>query len=136
MEPIVAPPASPRTFLYSRLVESLDNLSADIAFLGIPYGNAYDYRAIVNDQANAPAAMRRITDRLIRSLERYDLDLGGPLYDGRDIDVVDCGDVRAELGHNGHLKRAEQVVRRILAAGAMPIILGGSSDPDPRHPCV
>ena len=60
MEPIVAPPAAPRTFLYSRLVERLDNLSADIAFLGIPYGNAYDYHAIVNDQANAPAAMRRI----------------------------------------------------------------------------
>ena len=138
MEPIVAPPASPRTFLYSRLVESLDNLSADIAFLGIPYGNAYDYHAIVNDQANAPAAMRRITDRLIRSLERYDFDLGGPLYDGRDIDVVDCGDVRAELGHTtGHLKRAEQVVRRILAARSNAHNPGRRScDPDPRHPCV
>ena len=126
MEPIVAPPAAPRTFLYSRLVERLDNLSADIAFLGIPYGNAYDYHAIVNDQASAPAAMRRISDRLVRSLERYDFDLGGPLYDGKSIDVVDCGDVRAELSDTtGHLKRAEQVVRRILAAGAMPIILGG-----------
>ena len=63
MQPIVAPTAGNRTFLYSRLVERLDNLSAHIAFLGIPYGNAYDYHAIVNDQANAPAAMRRVSDR-------------------------------------------------------------------------
>jgi len=107
-------------------VERLDDLSAHIAFLGIPYGNAYDYHAIVNDQANAPAAMRRVSDRLIRSLERYDFDLGGTLYDGQAIDAVDCGDVRAAPGDaTGHLQRAELVVRRILAAGAMPIVLGG-----------
>jgi len=126
MEPIVAPSVGHRTFLWSRLAERLDDLSAHIAFLGIPYGNAYDYHAIVNDQANAPAAMRRVSDRLIRSLERYDFDLGGPLYDGQAIETVDCGDVRAEPGDTtGHLARAEQVVRRILAAGAMPIVLGG-----------
>ena len=125
MEPIVAPASGQRSFLYSRLVERLDDLSAHIAFLGIPYGNPYDYHATVNDQANAPAAMRRVSDRLIRSLERYDFDLGGPLYDGQAVEVVDCGDVRAEPGNiTGHLLRAEQVVRRILAAGAMPIVLG------------
>jgi agmatinase len=122
----VAPAAGHRTFLYARLAERLDDLSAHIAFLGIPYGNAYDYHAIVNDQANAPAALRRASDRLIRSIERYDFDLGGPLYDGQAIDVVDCDDVRAEPGDTtGHLKRAEDVVRRILAVGAMPIVLGG-----------
>jgi len=122
----VAPQTGHQTFLYSRLVEQLDALSADIAFLGIPYGNAYDYHAIVNDQANAPAAMRRASDRLIRSIERYDFDLGGPLYDNQTVDVVDCGDVRAEPGDvAGHLQRAEKVVRQILAAGAMPIVLGG-----------
>ncbi len=92
MELIVPPAAEHRTFLYSRLVERLDNLSADIAFLGIPYGNAYDYHAIVNDQANAPAAMRRVSDRLIRSMERYDFDLDGTLFDGQPIDMVDCGE--------------------------------------------
>ena len=126
METIVAPASGQRSFLDSRLVERLDDLSAHIAFLGIPYGNPYDYHATVNDQANAPAAMRRVSDRLIRSLERYDFDLGGPLYDGQAVEVVDCGDVRAEPGNiTGHLLRAEQVVRRILAAGAMPIVLGG-----------
>jgi agmatinase len=123
---IVAPAVGHQTFLYSRLVETLDALTADIAFLGIPYGNPYNYHATVNDQANAPAALRRASDRLIRSIERYDFDLGGPLYDGQAIDVVDCGDVRPELGDTkAHLQRAEQVVRRILAAGALPIVLGG-----------
>jgi hypothetical protein len=70
-------------------------------------GNAYDYHALVNDQANAPAAMRRASDRVIRSLERYDFDLDGSLYDNQPIDVVDCDDVRATPGDTmGHLERA------------------------------
>ena len=47
--------------------------------------------------------------------------------------MVDCGDVRADHGDTAAmLKRAEQAVRRILAAGAMPIVLGGDhAHPDP-----
>lgn len=81
---------------------------------------------VTNDQTNAPTAVRQASDRIIRSLERYDFDIGGPLLDGLNIKFVDCGDVRGdarELG--GHSRRAEQAVRKILAAGALPIIIGG-----------
>jgi agmatinase len=101
-------------------------LQADIAFLGIPYGSAYSFEDITNDQSRMPTAMRQTSDRIVRSLERYDFDLGGPLYDGRSIRTVDCGDVRTDiLDMKGHLGRAEQAVRKILAAGALPIVLGG-----------
>jgi len=121
-----APKHGPATFLFSELATDLDNLSADIAFLGVPYGSAYSVAEVSNDQSTMPTAMRQASDRLIRGLERYDFDLGGPLYAGKPIRAVDCGDVLADIRDlKGHVARTEQAVRKILAAGAMPIVLGG-----------
>lgn len=121
-----APKTGHATFLYSELATDLDNLKADIAFLGIPYGDAYSFAEIVNDQTNMPAAMRRATDRIVRSIERYDFDLGGPLYDNRPIRTVDCGDIVGDFRDlAGHYVKAEAAIRKIRAAGAMPIVLGG-----------
>ena len=126
MSPIQPPRRTPGTFLYSEPVETLDGLAADIAFLGVPYAQAYSFEDITNDQSNAPTAMREASTRIIRSIERYDFDLGGPLYDGKPIRAVDCGDIRTELGDPAaHSRYTEQAVRAILQAGAMPIVLGG-----------
>jgi agmatinase len=125
--PLTVPPAhGHRSFLYSEVVSDLDDFSADIAFLGIPYGHAYSVDDISNDQTKAPTAIRQASDRALRSLERYDFDIGGPLHMGRSLRVVDCGDVPADLHDlTSHTARAERAVRKILAAGAMPIVLGG-----------
>lgn len=125
--PLTVPPKHGYTsFLYSRIVTDLDELRADIAFLGIPHGDPYSMEEVNNDQSRAPTAVRQITDRAVRSLERYDFDLGGPLYDGRHIEVVDCGDVPANMHDFAeHTKRAETAVRKILRGGAMPIVIGG-----------
>jgi agmatinase len=122
-----APKTGHATFLYSELAIDLDRLGkADIAFLGIPYGDAYSFAEIVNDQTNMPAAMRRATDRITRSIERYDFDLGGPLYDSRPIRAVDCGDIIGDVRDlSAHYRKAEAAIRKIRAAGAMPIVLGG-----------
>jgi agmatinase len=46
--------------------------------------------------------------------------------DGKDIKVVDCGDVVGIAKDvAGNHARSEQVIRKILASGALPIILGG-----------
>jgi agmatinase len=122
----VPPKQGHPTFLFSELALDLDDLKAEIAFLGIPYGSAYSFADISNDQSRMPTAMRQASDRIIRGLERYDFDLGGPLYDGRNIRAVDCGDVRTDiLDMKSHLGRAELAVRKILKAGALPIVLGG-----------
>jgi agmatinase len=121
-----APLHGQSTFLFSQPARDLEQLNADIAFLGIPYGSAYTVGEISNDQSAMPAAMRHATDRMVRSLERYDFDLGGPLYAGKPIRAVDCGDVRADIHDlKAHVARAEQAVRKIVASGAMPIVLGG-----------
>lgn len=120
------PRQSPPTFLHAEYAPDLNALRADIAFLGIPYGEAYTYDDIVNDQTNGPTAMRAASLKILRGLERYDFDLGGALYDGKAIRTVDCGDVRADpLDRLGHVARAEQAIRKILGGGALPIVLGG-----------
>ena len=122
----IAPTHGQTTFLFSQLATDLEHLSADIAFLGIPFGSAYSVAEVSNDQSTMPAAMRQASDRMVRSLERYDFDLGGPLYAGKPIRAVDCGDVRADVHDlKAQVARAEQVVRKIVGSGALPIVLGG-----------
>lgn len=114
------------SMLYSEVCTDLDNFKADIAFLGIPHGASYTVAEISNDQSLAPTAVRQASDRTLRYLDRYDFDIGGTLYDGRDIRTVDCGDVVGDpTDPQVQTKNAEEAVRKILAAGAMPLIIGG-----------
>lgn len=126
--PLTEPAArSYGSLLYAPVCTDLDALDAHIAFLGIPYGSAYTPDALSNDQTRAPDAVRRVTDRISRDLERHDFDLGGPIYDFRAVKAVDVGNVPYDLSVPGgdHFRRAELAVRKILAAGAMPITVGG-----------
>lgn len=128
-EPImltVDPKGEYQAFLFSEPVRDLDTLNADIAVLGVPYGQPYGIGGIGHDHVNGPLAMRRASDRVVRALHHYDFDIGGPLFQGRDIRMVDCGDVRADpFDLMGHFHRTDEAVRKILAAGALPLILGG-----------
>ncbi len=125
--PLTKPPRREfQTFWDFPLATDLDNLQADIAILGLPYGAAYTIDEVSNDQSNAPTAIRRLCERALRGLDRWDFDIGGTLLDGRNIRVVDCGDVIGDQSDlRGHIRRGEEAVRKILAAGALPIVLGG-----------
>ena len=125
MDPLTTLARTPAVgFLFSEPAADLPQ-AADIAFLGIPYGSPYSFHELVNDQANGPRALRDTTDRIIRSIEHYDFDLGGPLYDGRHPRLLTAATSRHVGDPSGHLRRAEQAVRHLLRAGALPIILGG-----------
>ncbi|AEH85876.1 agmatinase [Mesorhizobium opportunistum] len=115
-----------QTFLDFPLVEDLDTLSADVVIIGMPYGAPYTIDETINDQTNAPTAVRRASQRISLGLDRYDFDIGGTLFDGRDVKVVDVGDVPGEASDStGHYARAEAAIRKIRAAGALPITIGG-----------
>ena len=108
------------------IVNNLEDLEADIAILGIPYGDPYSTAEVANDQSFAPNHVRRYFERSLRGLDRYDFDIGGELLNGENIKVVDCGDVLANPRDvAGNHNRSETTVRKILDAGALPIILGG-----------
>ncbi|WP_434665608.1 agmatinase [Paraburkholderia sp. A3BS-1L] len=123
----IAPPTGHKTLLYSELVTDLENLKADIAILGMPFGSAYSAKSFTNDQTNAPQAIRAVTDRIVRAPDHYDFDIDGPMLQGRDdIRFVDCGNIMPDLAKPGdHYRRCEAAVRKILTAGALPIVLGG-----------
>jgi agmatinase len=122
------PGATPGTFLDFPLLTDLDDLKADIAILGIPFGMPYESSAMANDQSRAPDAIRQassMTD-IAYTKNHFDWDLGGLLLDGHDIEVVDCGNVTADKSnHKEHYRRAEQAARKIFAANTILITLGG-----------
>jgi agmatinase len=107
-------------------LDTLGDIGAHIAFLGLPFGAPYSMEDTNSDQSNAPTAIRRVWQRALRGLERYDFDIGGALLDGKDIRMVDCGDVPGDQRDMAkHLQLSEQAVRKIVSAGAMIISLGG-----------
>ena len=117
-------PQSP-TFLEFPACTDLTSLSAQFAILGLPHGVPYGPGA-VEDQARAPAAIRRASSTLSLGLDRWDFDWNGTLFDGGPITAVDCGDIPRDDNHpEEHSHRVEQAVRAILEKGARPIILGG-----------
>lgn len=116
------------TFLGFPYQDNLDDLEADIAILGIPYGMPYDLRKYPNDQSKAPDAIRQAPndEDIAYTLNHYDWDLGGHLLDGRDVRIVDCGNVTAdESDPKEHYRRAELAARKIFEANATLITLGG-----------
>ena len=122
----VAPRPQACTFMGFPLCTELDRLEADFAILGIPYGDPYSIDEVTNDQTRAPLAVRRESARLRIGPDHWDFDVGGPLLDGREIRVVDCGDVPGDpRDMKGHYRAAEAAVRTILERGAYPIVLGG-----------
>ena len=125
----VAPRSEFHTLFDAPLVLDLDTLTeigTDVGILGLPYGAPYSMEDVTNDQSNAPTAIRRSWQRALRALERWDFDLGGPLLDGKDIRIVDCGDVPGDPNEPmKHYRLAEEAARKIIGAGAMIISLGG-----------
>jgi len=63
----VAPRIGHATLLHSELVIDLENLTADIAGVGMPFGSAYGAGPFTNDQTNAPQAIRDVPDRMVRA---------------------------------------------------------------------
>jgi agmatinase len=115
-----------QTFMNFPLVEELGNLDAHVAIIGMPYGDPYTIDELINDQTNAPTAVRRASARISQALDRYDFDIGGPVFNGKSIKVVDVGDIHGDFGDlKDHYRRAEEAIRRILKAGAFPISIGG-----------
>jgi agmatinase len=124
---LTVPPRSVfTTFMNFPLATDLDRLDAHVAIIGMPYGDPYSIDEVTNDQTNAPTAVRRASQRISQGLDRWDFDIGGTVFDGKDIKVVDVGDVPGVARDlSGHYQRAEAAVRKILKAGALPVTIGG-----------
>ena len=125
--PLTEPPSGPcRTFLDFPFAASVDELEADIAILGVPFGMPYSAASMANDQSKAPDALRQAGADPDYTRNHFDWDLGGPLLAGKDVKVVDCGNVTADrYDHYEHYRRAQSAASKIFAAGTTLISIGG-----------
>ncbi len=99
---------------------------ADVAILGIPFGVPYPSR-LTTGCAAAPAAIRARSQRLANFADHHDFDLDGPmLVASPPLRIVDVGNVPGSPDDGaGNSAGAEAAVRALLAAGVVPIVLGG-----------
>lgn len=103
---------------------NLEQLDADIAILGIPYGTPYD----LNDlhSIHAPEALRKESNRYAGDPVAWDFDLGGTFLGDGSVTIVDCLDTTGLPDDPDYNREAAfQAVKQILQAGAIPFILGG-----------
>jgi agmatinase len=113
------------TFAGFPFCSDLDELTAEMAVIGIPFGVPYD-ASQPPDSLNAPAAIRRESAQYPDDPVAWDFDLGGTLLDGTDARVVDCGNLPgSQIEPQQNQRSAVTAIRKILAAGAIPLVLGG-----------
>ncbi|HEX6127775.1 MAG TPA: arginase family protein [Candidatus Limnocylindria bacterium] len=107
--------------------DSLRPGDAQVAILGVPHGVAYPDPGLTAGCAAAPAAIRQRSARMAAFVDHHDFDIDGPMLPpGSGTRIVDLGDVPGSPTDGpGNQRRAEATVRRVLDAGAIPIVLGG-----------
>jgi agmatinase len=115
---------APATTFMGLPAGSLESVAADVAILGIP--NATPYPVTGSYAEGAPAAIRGAVAGHASALGHMDFDLGGPILgDGRRR-VVDLGDLPTQPDDAaGNRRLITRSIATILAAGAVPVILGG-----------
>ncbi|EEG55452.1 agmatinase [[Clostridium] asparagiforme DSM 15981] len=102
----------------------LDRLEADVAVLGVPYDMGIQYRSGTNQGPECIRAGSKLT-AFTNDDGVYDPDRDEMFLDSR-WRIVDCGD--ADIVH-GDLEQSfrniEESVRKIVARGAIPVVMGG-----------
>ena len=106
----------------------LDDLTADIAIIGLHYLSPYPQRLPAAGDGiileTAPDAIRRQSSMYIDHLDHYDFDFNDVLLAGRQVRLMDCGDVDKQLSGEQPPKHITDAIRTILRRGALPVALG------------
>ena len=95
---IVPVPLGKATFLDAPRCDDLDTLEADVAIIGVPLATPTTWRARPPPSSTAPAAVRAQSVRWAPYITHYDYDFGADIFAGREVRIVDCGDVAMTPG--------------------------------------
>lgn len=99
----------------------------NVVVLGASEASPY-VRGTRSHSADGPAALRSASMQFAGSLRQHDFDLDLTLFVGKDDwrGCVDAGDVQTSAWEaEANRDRITAAVRKVLDAGAMPIVLGG-----------
>jgi agmatinase len=121
--PVNLPSTGIASFCKAPIVEDFDNLSADVAVLGIPWDESTGFRP---GSRLGPREIRQYSVRfpLQKGIGFWDVDFGRRFL--ADVNLVDTGDVDivyTDLSRTFDL--ITDSVSAILDRGAMPVLLGG-----------
>lgn len=114
------------TFLDAPRCLDLSTLDAHVAIVGVPFGVPYD----LHQSGMVSAAPQAIREQSMRFspwyLTHYDYDYGSDLLAGRNVKIVDCGDVAMVPGRwEENSRTTTATIQAILSRGAVPVVLGG-----------
>jgi agmatinase len=123
----ITPPA--QSFAGLPVCTQLSDLEAGIAIIGLHYVSPYPQRLPATTASTvveaAPDAIRRQSSIFIDHLDHYDFDFNDLLLAGRQVRMVDCGDVdRQVTGGEQNAERITAAIGAILSRGAIPVALG------------
>ena len=123
----ITPPA--QSFAGLPVCTQLNDLEADIAIIGLHYVSPYPQRLPATTSRTgvetAADAIRRQSSIFIDHLDHYDFDFNDVLLAGRQVGMVDCGDVDKQLNGGGQKpERITAAIRTLLSRGAIPVALG------------
>lgn len=112
------------TFLGLEARADCDAAGASSAFIGVPGATCYgDMPAFA---CNAPGAVRRAIGVDASLIDRYNFDIGGVLFPDGARRAVDCGDLPFDAqDFAANRATIRDAVACIMAAGAVPIVMGG-----------
>ena len=114
------------SFLDALRCVDLDRLDAVVTVLGVPFTTPHDLASSRAPASAAPAALREQSRRYTGQTCHHDFDLGGPLFGGRRIRLVDAGDVYAVPGcYADNAQRAVTALEAVVQRGGLPVVLGG-----------
>lgn len=123
IESILGATAS-KTFLGLKVCHDFDMINASSVFIGAkgatPYGNMGPFCQ------NAPDAIRKAIGYMANNIDRYNFDIGGPVFPKGSKPAGDYGNLpfsETNFSENRSLIRA--TVAKALKAGAVPIVVGG-----------
>lgn len=120
------------TFGKKPICEDWDQIKADVAILGAPYDFGTQYRS---GARFGPRAIREASTLFsFGHAGAYDHE-DDAVYLGENVKIVDMGD--ADIVHTDTEKSHANIefgVRKALAAGALPVVLGG--DHSVNIPCI
>lgn len=123
IESILGATAS-KTFLGLKVCHDFDMINASSVFIGAkgatPYGNMGPFCQ------NAPDAIRKAIGYMANNIDRYNFDIGGPVFPKGSKPAGDYGNLpfsETNFSENRSVIRA--TVAKALKAGAVPIVVGG-----------
>ena len=123
IESILGATAS-KTFLGLKVCHDFDMINASSVFIGAkgatPYGNMGPFCQ------NAPDAIRKAIGYMANNIDRYNFDIGGPIFPKGSKPAGDYGNLpysKTNFSENRSVIRA--TVAKALKAGAVPIVVGG-----------